>query len=132
MPHVREKGGLVHVMVVDDEEDMQLLFQQRFRRELRAKDIELHFAMSGAEALDYVEQHQAEERFLVLSDINMPGMSGLELLRRLKARYAHLKVFIITAYDDTHNYQTAMQYGADAYFTKPLDFDALKGRIRTL
>jgi CheY-like chemotaxis protein len=119
-------------MVVDDEEDMQLLFQQRFRRELRAKDIELHFAMSGAEALDYVEQHHAEESFLVLSDINMPGMSGLELLKRLKARYAHLKVFIITAYDDTHNYQTAMQYGADAYFTKPLDFDALKGRMQAL
>lgn len=127
-----EKGAPMHVMVVDDEEDVQLLFRQRFRRELRAKRIILHFAVSGEAALAYLEQHDSVDIVLVLSDINMPGMSGLELLQRIKARYVHIKVFIITAYNDEDNYRTAMRYGADDYLTKPLDFDALRQKIWAL
>jgi len=122
----------MHVMVVDDEADIRLLFQQRFRRELRARRIALHFALSGEAALAYLEQQDSVSIVLLLSDINMPGMNGLELLQRIKARYGHIKVFMITAYNDEDNYRTAMRYGADDYLTKPLDFDALKQKIWAL
>jgi two-component system chemotaxis response regulator CheY len=118
-----------HVLIVDDEADIQPLFQQRFRHELRAQQIVLHFALSGRAALAYLGHHEGSQIRLILSDVNMPGMSGLELLRHLKAHDAALKVVIITAYGDAQTYQTAMASGADGYFTKPLDFDALKQRL---
>ncbi len=119
-------------MVVDDEEDIQLLFQQRFRREVRSNRVALHFASSSEAALAYLTQPRGIEIILILSDINMPGMDGLELLQAVKIHYPNLTVFMLTAYDDAHHYQTAMQYGADDYFTKPIDFDALKQKIRQL
>ena len=83
----------MHILVVDDEHDVQLLFEQRFRRDSRADEIALHFAFSGQAALDALKRQEAGEAVLILSDINMPGMSGLELLKRIKRCYTHLKVF---------------------------------------
>ena len=88
------------VMVVDDEQDVQFMFQQKFRKEMKAGTIELHFAFSGEEALNQLANNGPAEIVLILADINMPGMSGLELLRELKQRHALIKVFMITAYND--------------------------------
>ena len=112
----------MHVLVVDDEKDMELLFKQRFRRELRDQHLTLRFAYSGEEALAYLQQQEPMDVVLILSDINMPGMNGIELLQRLKRQYAQVKVFMISAYNDAQNYAMAMQHGADDYITKPIDF----------
>jgi CheY-like chemotaxis protein len=122
----------LRVLVVDDEEDVQWLFKQRFRRELRDGAIELHFAHSGEEALKLLQKGMATDIMLILSDINMPGMTGLELLRNVKDSYPALPVHMITAYGDEKNYRTAMDYGADGYMTKPLDFEDLKTRLLEL
>lgn len=120
------------ILVVDDEQDVQILFQQRFRREIRDNEIEFAFALSGNEALLYMENHN-NEAVLVLSDINMPGMNGLELLRQLKLRYGSPApvVMMITAYGDTENYTYAMRLGADDFLTKPLDFSLLKEKLKS-
>ena len=117
------------IMVVDDEADVELLFRQRFRREIKAGKAQLYFALSGEAALGYLQDEGAAEIVLILSDINMPGMNGLELLKIIKERFPHLEVFMITAYSDEYNYRMAMEYGADDYLTKPLDFVALKQKI---
>ena len=115
------------VMVVDDEADVRLLFEQSFRREVRAGKIDFHFALSGEEALGLLETHK--EVLLVLSDINMPGMDGLVLLKKMKEKYGHLKVFMITAYGNAEYQQRAEAYGCDDYLTKPLDFGMLKEKL---
>lgn len=119
----------MRLMVVDDEQDVQFLFQQKFRKELKSGKIEMHFEFSGETALKYVEKLNNNDSFLVLSDINMPGMNGLELLKKIKEKFENIKVYMITAYIDEYNYQTAMDHGADDYFTKPIDFDILKNKI---
>lgn len=118
------------ILVVDDERDMQTLFQQRFRKEIKAHLTEFAFANSGEEALQYLEQHD-HEAVLILSDINMPGMSGLELLRHIKQKYGAPPpiVMMITAYGDSENYNNAMQLGADDFLTKPIDFHLLKEKL---
>jgi CheY-like chemotaxis protein len=116
-------------LVVDDEPDVQWLFQQRFRKELRQGLLQLRFAFSGEEALSYLRTGGAADVILALSDINMPGMTGIELLRRIKREHPDLKVHMITAYGDERNYQMAMAYGADGYVTKPIDFEMLKKEI---
>jgi two-component system chemotaxis response regulator CheY len=118
---------LMKILVVDDERDIQMLFEQRFRRELRAGVVELAFAFSGEEALTYLSDHH-HEAVLILSDINMPGMSGLELLNLIKQRFENPPpvVMMITAYGDAENYNKAMELGADDFLTKPLDFNILK------
>jgi CheY-like chemotaxis protein len=120
------------VLVVDDEEDVQWLFKQRFRKELKAGDIDLHFAFSGEQALTALRGGLGTDVMLILSDINMPGMTGLELLKNVKEEYPDLPVHMITAYGDEKNYRTAMDYGADGYMTKPLDFEHLKARVLDL
>jgi CheY-like chemotaxis protein len=117
------------VMVVDDERDVQMLFQQRFRKEVKAGQIEFQFELSGEAAWSFLEQHSAADSLLILSDINMPGLNGLDLLKRIKEKYSHFKVFMITAYGDDNNYRTAMANGADGYATKPINFDELKQKI---
>jgi CheY-like chemotaxis protein len=118
------------IMVVDDEVDVELLFKQRFRKEIRRGNLEFVFVHSGEEALQYLKSQEAAAAVvLILSDINMGGMSGLELLRIVKEQFAHLKVFIITAYGDTKNYDIAQSYGVDDYFNKPLDFAELKAKV---
>lgn len=120
------------ILVVDDEADVQPLFLQRFRKEIKNGEIEFSFAQSGEEALDYLHQHLLEI-VLILSDINMPGMSGLELLKEI--RHEHLSappyVMMVTAYGDEENYNQAMQNGADDFLTKPVDFIQLKEKLKT-
>lgn len=116
-------------MVVDDELDIEPLFKQKFRREIREGLIDFHFCFSGEDALTYLATAHAADIILILSDINMPGISGIELLRQLKTDYAHLQVFMITAYDDKEKYEKAMQFGAAEYLTKPIDFEKLKNEI---
>jgi two-component system, chemotaxis family, chemotaxis protein CheY len=119
------------VLVVDDETDMQTLFEQRFRKEIKSGEIDFIFANSGNEALDYLNR-QNHEFVLILSDINMPGMSGLELLDQRKQKYKAPppKVMMITAYGDDYNYKQAMSLGADDFLTKPLDFTSLKEKLK--
>ena len=120
------------ILVVDDEKDVQVLFEQRFRKEIRSNEMEFVFAFSGEEALGYMKQHE-HEAVLILSDINMPGMSGLELLKHIKAKYEKPPpvVMMITAYGDDENYNQAMKLGADDFLTKPVDFIALKEKLKT-
>lgn len=117
------------VMVVDDEPDIQVLFEQRFRKELRRGELEFRFAFSGDEALKVLDSTDGTQLVLILSDINMPGMSGLELLREIKSRCPAMPVFMITAYDDQEKYKEAMDCGATEYLAKPLDFGELKEKI---
>jgi two-component system, chemotaxis family, chemotaxis protein CheY len=121
------------ILVVDDEKDMQTLFEQRFRREIKAHEMDFAFAYSGEEALAYLDRHN-HEAVLILSDINMPGMSGLELLRQIKIKFADPPpvVMMITAYGDAENYNQAIGLGADDFLTKPLDFNILKEKLKMI
>lgn len=121
----------MQVLVVDDERDVELLFRQKFRKEIRRGEIALAFAFSGEEALAYLSEHPADV-VLVLSDINMPGMSGLDLLKRIKTAQPTLPVCMMTAYANEAYVEEARAYGSDGYLTKPVDFDALKAQIREL
>lgn len=119
------------ILVVDDEHDVKTLFEQRFRKEIKSGEIDFVFAYSGEEALSYLAIHK-HEAVLILSDINMPGMSGLELLRQIKQKYHEPPpvVMMITAYGDAENYKTAKKLGADDFLTKPVDFIALKEKLK--
>ena len=120
------------ILVVDDEKDVQALFEQRFRKEIKSGDVSLAFAFSGEDALEFMQANQ-HEAVLILSDINMPGMSGLELLRIIKENYEKPPpiVMMITAYGDDENYNQAMKLGADDFLTKPVDFATLKEKLKT-
>lgn len=121
------------ILVVDDEQDVQSLFQQRFRKELRSNEVEIEFALSGEEAIAYIEKH-GHKKSLILSDINMPGMSGLELLEKIQKTYTPPPpiIMMISAYGDQENRNAAQKLGAEDFFTKPLDFVLLKERIKAL
>jgi CheY-like chemotaxis protein len=119
----------MNIVIVDDERDVKALFEQRFRREVRQGLLELHFAFSGEEALALLSHGGIADIVLILSDINMPGMNGLELLKIVKERYPQLKVYMITAYGDAESHQRAVEYGCDDYLTKPIDFKVLKSRM---
>lgn len=121
------------ILVVDDEKDVQGLFEQRFRREIKSGEMEFVFAYSGEEALEFMKLHH-HEAVLILSDINMPGISGLELLQQIKEKYEAPPpaVMMITAYGDNDNYNQAMKLGADDFLTKPVDFTILKEKLKSL
>ena len=123
------------ILVVDDEKDIQLLFQQRFRKEIKNQVMEFVFAFSGEEAVKTLNEIQ-HEAILILSDINMPGMSGLDLLKHIKNNYATPPpapvVMMITAYGDDENRKAANQLGAEEFLTKPLDFKKLKIKLNIL
>ena len=121
------------ILVVDDEQDVQVLFEQRFRKEIKNGEFNFVFAFSGEEALTYLKNHE-QEAVLILSDINMPGMSGLQLLEEIKQKYYKPPpvVMMITAYGDAENFNTAKQLGADDFLTKPVDFTALKEKLKTI
>jgi two-component system, chemotaxis family, chemotaxis protein CheY len=123
---------MAKILVVDDEHDIQDLFLQHFRKEIKQGDLEFVFSFSGEEAMSFIE-NPGHEAVLILSDINMPGMSGLELLKHIKEKYATPPpvVMMITAYGDENNYRMAMQLGADDFLTKPLDFRSLKEKLKT-
>ncbi len=118
----------MNVMVVDDEADVQDLFEQRFRKEVSSGRITFTFALSAEEALRLLDQ-MVEEVSLILSDINMPGMNGLDLLKAVKEKHRHLRVFMITAYGNAEYLQRARAYGCDDYLTKPIDFSMLKTKL---
>jgi CheY-like chemotaxis protein len=121
------------VLVVDDERDIQTLFEQRFRKEIKDKSLDFVFAFSGEDALLYLNKHE-HEAVLILSDINMPGMSGLELLGHIKQKYHKPPplVMMITAYGDAENFNMAKQLGADDFLTKPVDFTLLKEKFKQI
>ncbi len=124
----------MNILVVDDETDVQPLFEQRFRREIKSGEIHFNFANSGEEALSLL-QTMASQAVLILSDINMPGMSGLELLRHIKEDFRLPPppiVMMITAYGDAQSHDEAMKLGADDFLTKPLDFVTLKAKLKPL
>jgi len=120
------------ILVVDDEADVQSLFVQRFRSEIKKGEFDFSFALSGEEALTYLEQNHSEV-ILILSDINMPGMTGIELLSRIRHQYEKPPpvVMMITAYGDEENRMQAMQNGANEFLTKPLNFTLLKDKLHT-
>lgn len=119
------------ILVVDDEPDVELLFRQQFRRDLRAGRFNMEFAQSAQAALQCICDAGNASLILILSDINMPGMSGLELLPKAKAVRPDVPVIMITAYGDADTRRTAIESGADALYTKPIDFGSLRNEIET-
>jgi CheY-like chemotaxis protein len=117
------------ILVVDDEPDVEVLFRQQFRRDLRDGRFVMDFAQSGAQALDLISAAANVTLILILSDINMPGMSGLELLPKARAARPDVPVIMITAYGDAETKRKALENGAEALLTKPIDFEALRGAI---
>jgi CheY-like chemotaxis protein len=119
------------ILVVDDEPDVEVLFRQQFRRDLRAGRFAMEFAQSAALALERIAEASDRSLILILSDINMPGMSGLELLPKAKAMRPDVPMIMITAYGDAETKRTALENGAAALLTKPIDFGTLRGEIET-
>ena len=117
------------ILVVDDEPDVEILFRQQFRRELRAGRFTMEFAQSAPAALQRIRDATGVSLILILSDINMPGMSGLELLPKAKALRLDVPVIMITAYGDTETKRKALENGAEALLTKPIDFVTLRNEI---
>ena len=122
----------VSILVVDDEPDVADLFRQRFRHESRQGTYVLHFAFSAAEALKQLSGEVLPPLIVILSDINMPGMDGLELLHEIKRLRPELPVMMVTAYGDEERRRRAKEYGAVDFLTKPVDFDYLKNQLRQL
>jgi YesN/AraC family two-component response regulator len=116
-------------LVVDDEKDVELLFRQKFRREVKEGILELEFAFSGDEALELLRSKQPPDVVYIFSDINMPGMTGFELLEIVNEQFPQIKVSMISAYGDSNNYERAMNSGAKEFFTKPIDFNSIKNEL---
>ncbi len=121
----------MRILVVDDEKDVEILFRQKFRKELKSNSLEMVFAFSGQEALEFLEENIPPKIMYIFSDINMPGMTGLELLDIVKQRYPQIKVSMISAYGDKDNHDKAMASGAKEFFTKPINFDSLKEEVKS-
>jgi CheY-like chemotaxis protein len=117
-------------LIVDDEKDVEMLFRQKFRKEIRSGLIELEFALSGQQALDILRSRRPPDIMYIFSDINMPGMTGLELLEKVKNEFPMIHVSMISAYGDSENHDRAINSGAKEFFTKPIDFDFLKMEIQ--
>ncbi len=120
------------IIIVDDEPDVAELFRQRFRREARQGTYVMHFAASGEEAWELLNGGVEPGVIVILSDINMPGMDGLQLLGKIKERFPGLPVMMVTAYGDDERRRRAGELGASDFLTKPVDFDRLKLRLRQL
>ena len=119
------------ILVVDDEADVEMLFRQQFRRDLRAGRFVMEFVQSAPAALQRITDGTEASLILILSDINMPGMSGLELLPKAKAVRPDVPIIMITAYGDAETKRKALDIGAEALFTKPIDFGMLRSEIDT-
>jgi CheY-like chemotaxis protein len=117
------------ILVVDDEPDVEVLFRQHFRRDLRADRFTMEFAQSAATAVQRIADASGQSLILILSDINMPGMSGLELLPKAKALRPDVPIIMITAYGDAETKRQALENGAEALLTKPIDFGTLRSEI---
>lgn len=121
----------VYILVVDDEPDVEALFRQQFRRDLRAGRFQMEFAPSASDALKLAAEVRAPSLILILSDINMPGMSGLDMLPKVRAEHPHVPVIMITAYGDAETRRKAIERGATGLLTKPIDFALLRQQIDT-
>jgi CheY-like chemotaxis protein len=119
----------VSILVVDDEPDVVELFRQRFRREMRSGEYALHFTLSGEDALQLLRIGIQPELILILSDINMPGMDGLQLLHEIRQAWPHLPIMMVTAYGDDERRRRAAEEGAIDFLSKPVDFGYLKQRL---
>jgi CheY-like chemotaxis protein len=119
------------ILVVDDEPDVEMLFRQQFRRDLRSGRFAMEFALSAPAALETMSAAKDVSLILILSDINMPGMSGLELLPKARAARPDVPIIMITAYGDAETKRKALEGGAEALLTKPIDFGALRTEIET-
>jgi two-component system, response regulator, stage 0 sporulation protein F len=119
-------------LIVDDERDVEMLFRQKLRKEIRSGTVELEFSFSGTEALELLQSPDSNEVKYIFSDINMPGMSGLELLEKVKSQFPQIPVSMISAYGDTDNHDRAIQSGAKEFFTKPIDFESLKKELHQI
>jgi CheY-like chemotaxis protein len=119
------------ILVVDDEPDVEVLFRQQFRRDIRACRFTMDFAQSAPAALQHIADAGAASLILILSDINMPGMSGLELLPKARAARPDVPIIMITAYGDAETKRKALEGGAEALLTKPIDFAMLRNQIET-
>jgi CheY-like chemotaxis protein len=118
------------ILVVDDEPDVEMLFRQHFRKELRAGEFAMDFAHSAGEALEAISAATDARLILILSDINMPGMSGLELLPKARMARPDVPVIMITAYGDVETKRRALEGGAEGFLSKPIDFVTLREEIR--
>ena len=123
---------MVKILVVDDEKDVETLFRQKFRKDVNRKALELIFAFSGSEALEILENSDPPDVMYIFSDINMPGMSGIELLQLIKEKYPSISVSMISAYGDKDSISKAIDFGAKEFFTKPIDFESLKEEVHQL
>ena len=119
----------VYILVVDDEPDVEMLFRQQFRRDLKAERFKMEFAFSAVEALDRAAELKEPSLILILSDINMPGMSGLEMLPKVRAERPEVPVIMITAYGDAETRRKAIERGAVGLLSKPIDFSVLRHEI---
>jgi CheY-like chemotaxis protein len=119
------------ILVVDDEPDVEILFRQQFRRDLRTGRFSMEFAQSGLAALQRIGDAESVSLILILSDINMPGMTGFELLPKAKAMRPDVPIIMITAYGDADSKRRALDGGAEALLTKPIDFALLRTEIDT-
>jgi DNA-binding NtrC family response regulator len=121
----------VYILVVDDEPDVEALFRQQFRRDLRAGRFQMEFAPSASDALRLASEVRDPSLILILSDINMPGMSGLDMLPKVRAEHPDVPVIMITAYGDAETRRKAIERGAIGLLTKPIDFALLRQEIDT-
>jgi CheY-like chemotaxis protein len=121
----------VYILVVDDEPDVETLFRQQFRRDLRSGRFQMEFAPSAPAALERAVDTSDPSLVLILSDINMPGMSGLEMLPEVRAKRPDVPVIMITAYGDAETRRKAIERGAEGLLTKPIDFSVLRQEIDT-
>lgn len=116
----------IHILVVDDEEDIRTIFEFNFEDEVKSGSVKMSYADSGVTCLDFLETADSSDVKLILSDINMPKMDGLELLEKLKGKYGEIVVYMISAYDTENFIQKAKSLGAKKFLSKPVDFDELK------
>jgi CheY-like chemotaxis protein len=121
----------ISVLIVDDEPDVEALFRQQFRRDLRAQRFVMDFAASASEALAHVASTVEQPPILILSDINMPGMSGIEMLPKVREMRPDVPIVMITAYGDPETKRKAIEGGATGLLTKPIDFALLREEIET-
>lgn len=122
----------MRILVVDDEEDVQYLFLQGFRKEIKEGKYAFSFAFNASSALAFLDILKPFDVFLVISDINMPGMSGIDMVTEVKNRRPDIQVIMVTAYSDADNYNASIRNGALDLMTKPLDFNKLRMRLDEL
>lgn len=116
-------------LVVDDEKDVRALFELKLRKELKKGDFEIEFALSGEEALEILKKKNPPEVVYIFSDINMPGMSGIDLMHVVKKEFPYIHISMISAYGDVDSQSNAIKAGAKMFFTKPIDFDLVRTEI---